>query len=87
MGKKDSTTTKAERKFMKFMAKNFKAYLKLIDEMIIIDGLSKEEYLKARKKVKKLIKHLKKGDKEECFDLHAYNRAITEGRINLEEFE
>jgi hypothetical protein len=43
--------------------------------------------LKARKKVKKLIKHLKKGDKEECFDLHAYNRAITEGRINLEEFE
>ena len=87
MAKNESTATKAERKFMKFMAKNFKAYLKLIDELIIIDGLSQKDYKKARKKVKKLIKHLKNGDKEKCFDMHAYNNAISEGRINLDEFE
>ncbi len=47
---------------MKEMAKSLEEYLSIIEDYVIINGLTEEEYKDAVHTVKKLIKKLKKGD-------------------------
>ena len=63
---------KYDKEMMDRMADDFEEYLELVDEYLIIDGLSEEEYNKAKKKVKKLIKHLRKGNGDKVFDKKKY---------------
>ena len=49
---------------MKKMADNLEQYIELIDNYVIIEGLTKEEYDDAVNTVKKLIKKLRKGKGE-----------------------
>lgn len=63
---------KYDKKLMKQMADDFEAYLEQVDKFLIIEGLSKEEYKDAKKKVKKLIKHLRNGNGDKVFDKERY---------------
>ena len=47
---------------MKQMAESLEEYLSVIENYVIINGLTEKEYEKAVETVKKLIKKLKKGD-------------------------
>lgn len=47
---------------MKQMAESLEEYLSVIENYVIINGLTEKEYDKAVETVKKLIKKLKKGD-------------------------
>ena len=47
---------------MKEMAESLEEYLSVIENYVIINGLTEKEYDKAVETVKKLIKKLKKGD-------------------------
>ena len=50
-------------KEMEEMAENLERYINDYDRYIIKEGVSKEDYVKARKTVKKLIKKLRKHDR------------------------
>ena len=50
-------------KEMEEMAENLERYINDYDPYIIKEGVSKEDYAKARKTVKKLIKKLRKHDR------------------------
>lgn len=50
-------------KEMEEMAENLERYINDYDRYIIKEGVSKEDYAKARKTVKKLIKKLRKHDR------------------------
>lgn len=47
---------------MKLMAESLDEYLSVLENYVIINGLTEKEYDKAVETVKKLIKKLKKGD-------------------------
>ena len=47
---------------MKQMAESLEEYLSVLENYVIINGLTEKEYDKAVETVKKLIKKLKKGD-------------------------
>lgn len=51
-----------DKEFMKGMANALEDYLYALEEYIIIDGITEEEYDKAIETLKKLIKKLRKGD-------------------------
>lgn len=72
---------KYDKKMMKRMAEDLENYLEIIENYVIIDGLSKEEYDDAVKTVKKLIKKLKKGKGDEVFDKERYIELMTNGRF------
>jgi len=67
-----------DKKMMKKMADNFESYLDIVDRYVIIDGLSEEEYETAKKRVKKLIKKLRKGEGDEVFDEERYREFMRE---------
>ena len=70
-----------DKKMMKRMADDLECYLDIIENYLIIDGLSKEEYDKSTKTVKKLIKKLRKGKGDEVFDKERYIELMTNGRF------
>ena len=72
-----------DKKIMKQMAKNFKGYIDIIDRYVIIDGISEEEYKESMKTVKKLIKHLKKGEGDKVFNKERYMEMIESGKLNV----
>ena len=47
---------------MKTMAESLEEYLYILDDYIIVNGITEKEYNEAVSVVKKLIKKLKKGD-------------------------
>lgn len=67
---------KYDKKLMKDMADNFESYVDIVENYVIIEGITKEEYEWAVKTVKKMIKHLKKGKGEKVFDEKAYAEYI-----------
>lgn len=71
-----SDKMKYDKKLMDRMADDLENYLEIVDKYIIIEGLSPEDYKKARKKVKKLIKHLRKGEGDKVFDKERYEAYI-----------
>ena len=58
------------------MAKSIKTYLDMFDTYVIKTDLSVEDYDKARKTIKKLIKHLKNGDLDKVIDEERYEEAL-----------
>lgn len=73
---------KYNKKLMKKMADNLENYLQIIDSYVIIQGITKEEYDEAKKRVKKLIKHLRNGDGEKVFDEDRYRDLLASGKID-----
>jgi uncharacterized protein YheU (UPF0270 family) len=69
------------RKLMDAMADNLEAYLNVIESYVIIEGLTKEEYEHAVKKVKKLVKHLRAGDGDKVFDKEKYIEMVESGKF------
>lgn len=63
---------KYDKKMMETLATDIENYVEIVDRFLIIDGLDEEAYAKARKKIKKLIKHLKKGEGDKVFDKKRY---------------
>lgn len=47
---------------MKNMAESLSEYLSIVEDYVIVNGLTEDEYKEAVQTVKKLIKKLKKGD-------------------------
>lgn len=70
------------KKLMKNMAENLEGYLNTIDSYAIIQGITDEEYEDARKKVEKLIKHLKKGHGEKVFDEDRFRELLASGKLD-----
>jgi hypothetical protein len=73
---------KYDQAMMTKMAENLENYLDIIDNYVIIEGLSKEDYDQAVKTVKKLIKKLKKGKGDEVFDRERYIDLLESGHLN-----
>jgi hypothetical protein len=73
---------KYDQAMMTKMAENLENYLDIIDNYVIIEGLSKEDYDQAVKTVKKLIKKLKKGKGDEVFDSERYIDLLESGHLN-----
>lgn len=69
---------KYDKKMMNEMADNFESYVDIIKNYVIIEGITDEEYKAAIKKVKKLIKHLRKGNGDKVFDEEAYREYIEQ---------
>lgn len=67
---------KYNKELMKRMAENFESYVDIIENYVIIEGISDTEYKDALKTIKKLIKHLKKGKGDKVFDEKAYQEYI-----------
>lgn len=63
---------KYDKEEMRKMADDFEQYLDIVDKFLIIEGLSKEEYKDAKKKIKKLIKHLRDGKGDKVFNKEKY---------------
>lgn len=72
---------KYDQAMMTKMAENLENYLDIIDNYVIIEGLSKEDYDQAVKTVKKLIKKLKKGKGDEVFDRERYIELLESGHL------
>ena len=68
---------------MKSMADNLENYLNIIDNYVIIEGITKEEYDDAVKKIKKLIKKLRKGKGDEVFDKERYLELVNSGKLDI----
>ena len=51
-----------DKEFMKGMADALEEYLYALEEYIVIDGITEEEYADSINTLKKLIKKLRKGD-------------------------
>ena len=68
---------------MKKMADTIENYLYFYDMFVIKDGIDRDEYEEAKKKIKKLIKHLRNGDGDKVFDQERYAEYLERmGRIN-----
>lgn len=72
-----------DKKIMSKMADNLENYLEIIDQYVIIEGLTKEEYDIAVKKVKKLIKKLRQGKGDEVFNKERYLELLEAGKLNV----
>ena len=72
-----------DKKLMKSMADNLENYLNIIDNYVIIEGITKEEYDDAVKKIKKLIKKLRKGKGDEVFDKERYLELVNSGKLDI----
>ena len=72
-----------DKKLMKAMADNLENYLDIIDNYVIIEGITKDEYDNAVKTVKKLIKKLRKGKGDEVFDKERYRELVNSGRLDI----
>ena len=73
---------KYDETLMKKMADNLEAYLDTIENYVIIEGLSKDEYDKSVKTVKKLIKKLRKNKGDEVFDKERYIELLRSGKLD-----
>lgn len=71
-----------DKKLMEEMADNLENYLEIIESYVIIQGITKEEYDDSVKKVKKLIKHLRKGNGDKVFDPERYRELIASGKLD-----
>ena len=71
-----------DKKLMKSMAENLENYLDLIENYIIIKGLTKDEYDNAVKTVRKLIKKLKKGKGDDVFDEERFLELKENGKLD-----
>lgn len=60
------------------MADSLETYLEMFDKYIIKSGLSAEEYEKAQKRVKKLIKHLRNDELDKVIDEERYSELLLE---------
>ena len=76
MGKKKKNKVKDAE--IKEMIQSLKDYLEIVDNYLIIQGLSQKEYEKSIKKVKQLIKKLEKGEYEDVFDESRCDRFIND---------
>ena len=72
-----------DKELMKKMANNLEQYLELIQNYVIIEGLTKEEYDDAIKTTKKLIKKLKKGKGDKVFNKERYMELMEEGKLDV----
>ena len=70
-----------DQEIMNRMADNLENYLDIIENYVIIEGITEEEYEKSIKTVKKLIKKLRKGKGEEVFDEERYMELLESGRL------
>ena len=73
---------KYDKALMKNMADNLENYLNIVQPYLIIQGITKEEYDDAVKKVKKLIKHLRNGKGEKVFDEERYRELMMSGKLD-----
>ena len=64
------------------MADNLEQYLYIIENYVIIEGLTKEEYDESVKNTKKLIKKLRKGKGDNVFERDRYIEIKESGRLN-----
>lgn len=74
---------KYDKKLMNDMADNLENYLEIIDNYVIIEGITKEEYDDSVKVVKKLIKKLRKGKGDEVFNKKRYIELLESGKLNV----
>jgi stalled ribosome rescue protein Dom34 len=72
-----------DKEKMKKQAENLENYLDIIENYVIIEGISEEEYKKAVKTVKKLIKKLKKGDGDAVYNKERYLEALEAGKLDI----
>ena len=89
MGKKSNEYDYSElhydgdiRKMMKKMAKNLNQYINCVTQYTIIEGVTEEEFKKALKKAKKLIKKLNDGDPS-VFNVERFNEIVDSGNRYL----
>lgn len=75
------STMKYDQKVLDKMADSLEAYLDIITNYVIIEGITKDEYDESVKTVKKLIKKLRKGKGDEVFDKERYLEALRENRL------
>lgn len=73
---------KYDQKLMDKMADNLEQYLYIIENYVIIEGLTKEEYDESVKNTKKLIKKLRKGKGDNVFERDRYIEIKESGRLN-----
>ena len=74
-------TMKYDQKVLDKIADSLEAYLDIITNYVIIEGITKDEYDESVKTVKKLIKKLRKGKGDEVFDKERYLEALRENRL------
>lgn len=72
-----------DRNIMNKMADNLENYLEIIDQYVIIEGITKEEYDKAVKKINKLIKKLRQGKGDEVFNRERYLELLEAGKLDV----
>lgn len=72
---------KYDQKVLDKIADSLEAYLDIITNYVIIEGITKDEYDESVKTVKKLIKKLRKGKGDEVFDKERYLEALRENRL------
>lgn len=75
---------KYNQKLMDKLADNLEQYLYIIENYVIIEGLTKEEYDESVKDTKKLIKKLRKGKGDNVFEKYRYIELKESGRLNDE---
>lgn len=75
---------KYNQKLMDKLADNLEQYLYIIENYVIIEGLTKEEYDESVKDTKKLIKKLRKGKGDNVFERCRYIELKESGRLNDE---
>ena len=59
------------------MANSLETYLDMFDKYVIKSGLTVEEYEESKKKIKKLIKHLRNGNLDKVIDEERYNQLVS----------
>lgn len=72
-----------DKNIMNKMADNLENYLEIIDQYVIIEGITKEEYDKAVKKINKLIKKLRQGKGDEVFNRERYLELLEAGKLDV----
>ena len=68
---------KYDKTLMKEMADDLENYINILDKYVIIEGLSPDDYKEAKKKIKKVIKHLRNGDGDKVFDKERYRSYVN----------
>lgn len=74
---------KFDQKELDQIAGCIEEYLDIVEAYIIIDGITEEEYTRALKGCRKLVKKLRKGEGEKVFNMERYEAAKAENKVIL----
>ena len=72
-----------DKKFMDKMADDLEKYIEILDQYVIIDGITQEEYDEAMKTTRKLIKKLRKGEGDKVFNKERYRELLDSGKLDV----